>query len=430
MYRQAVRKPTGVQSRKREQVTQKASESASNSLSLQKIASQSGYEKGDRQHSGAAAKAPVNLTGLPGDLKAGVEALSGFSLDSVRVHYNSPEPKKLNARAYTRGTDIYVGTGQERSLPHEAWHVVQQLQDRVRPTKKINSFNVNDSVQLEREADIMGARALSASRGGSAAPAAAELSQGIVQCNDWKSTTLAFESQEALRERILGFGFNRAMDNDEDPDEYDDNYDQLNPTERELLRYSEGLRDMQTKGLAKSIHHMLSRKKLDEFYKTLNDRQKAEIKRRFSHSHRGIYVEQSDDSNSVREILFSLRSNLVLGPDGKDRIDDPAHREGGAENDFDPTFGEYARVSAIYEQIDNELTAIGNLNDEIINQLSEAERLYAEIQTRKGLRPDMLNTDVENLWEKVSVPKTNKAGKVIGYVERWRKRQPPILRIP
>lgn len=38
--------------------------------------------------SGAGTPLP-NRTGLPDTLKSGVEALSGFSLDDVRVHYNS-----------------------------------------------------------------------------------------------------------------------------------------------------------------------------------------------------------------------------------------------------------------------------------------------------------------------------------------------------
>src|SRR5579863_3339533 len=41
-----------------------------------------------------------NHTGLPGPLKSGVEALSGISLDNVRVQYNSDKPAQLNALAY------------------------------------------------------------------------------------------------------------------------------------------------------------------------------------------------------------------------------------------------------------------------------------------------------------------------------------------
>jgi hypothetical protein len=103
----------------------------------------------------------ANRTGLPDGLKSGVESLSGLSLDGVHVHYNSPEPARLNALAYTRGSDIYVSPGQERHLPHEAWHVVQQARGRVRPTMQLKEgVPVNDDEGLEREADVMGAKAL------------------------------------------------------------------------------------------------------------------------------------------------------------------------------------------------------------------------------------------------------------------------------
>jgi hypothetical protein len=48
-------------------------------------------------------------------LKDGVEALSGLSMDDVRVQRNMAAPAKLGARA----------DPQEQHLPHEAWHVVQ-----------------------------------------------------------------------------------------------------------------------------------------------------------------------------------------------------------------------------------------------------------------------------------------------------------------
>jgi hypothetical protein len=101
-----------------------------------------------------------NKTGLPDDLKAGVENLSGISLSAVRVHYNSNAPEQLDAAAYTQGMDIHVGPGQEQHLPHEAWHVVQQTQGRVKPTLQTKGAAVNDDRNLEREADVMGARAI------------------------------------------------------------------------------------------------------------------------------------------------------------------------------------------------------------------------------------------------------------------------------
>ncbi|WP_287360014.1 DUF4157 domain-containing protein [Moorena sp. SIO3B2] len=100
-----------------------------------------------------------NKTGLPDRLKAGVENLSGYSMDDVRVHYNSSKPAQLQALAYTQGTDIHVAPGQEKHLAHEAWHVVQQKQGRVRPTIEAKGAPVNDNQWLETEADRMGQKA-------------------------------------------------------------------------------------------------------------------------------------------------------------------------------------------------------------------------------------------------------------------------------
>lgn len=101
-----------------------------------------------------------NRTGLPDELKAGVERLSGLSMDDVRVHYGSDKPAQLNALAYAQGTDIHLAPGQEEHLPHEAWHVVQQAQGRVRPTLQMKDAIINDDSALEREADAMGEHAI------------------------------------------------------------------------------------------------------------------------------------------------------------------------------------------------------------------------------------------------------------------------------
>ena len=97
-----------------------------------------------------------NRTGMPDKLKSGIEALSGMAMDNVRVHYNSPKPPQLQALAYAQGTDIHLAPGQERHLPHEAWHVVQQAQGRVKPTASVGGVQINDSQNLEAEADRMG----------------------------------------------------------------------------------------------------------------------------------------------------------------------------------------------------------------------------------------------------------------------------------
>ncbi len=103
---------------------------------------------------------PENKTGMPDKLKTGIENLSGLSMDDVRIHYNSSKPAQLNASAYTQGTDIHVAPRQERHLPHEAWHTVQQKQGRVNPTGKVSGMPLNDSRILEAEADSMGRKAL------------------------------------------------------------------------------------------------------------------------------------------------------------------------------------------------------------------------------------------------------------------------------
>jgi hypothetical protein len=106
-------------------------------------------------------EAKPNKTGLPDNLKAGVENLSGMSMDHVKVHYNSSQPSQLNALAYAQGSDIHVAPGQEQHLPHEAWHVVQQAQGRVQPTRQMKEGTpINDDKGLESEADVMGAKAL------------------------------------------------------------------------------------------------------------------------------------------------------------------------------------------------------------------------------------------------------------------------------
>lgn len=97
-----------------------------------------------------------NNTGLPDDMKTGIESLSGLSMDNVRVHYNSDKPAKVGAQAYTQGTDIHVAPEQEKHLPHEAWHLVQQAQGRVRPTMQLKGVAVNDDERLEKEADVLG----------------------------------------------------------------------------------------------------------------------------------------------------------------------------------------------------------------------------------------------------------------------------------
>jgi hypothetical protein len=113
----------------------------------------------EREAVDGAASRSKRTTGLPESLRAGVEQLSGLSMEDVRVYPNSSEPGRLHAHAFTWGTDIYLATGREQDLSHEVWHVVQQKQGRARPgNAQLKGASVVDDPGLEREADEMGER--------------------------------------------------------------------------------------------------------------------------------------------------------------------------------------------------------------------------------------------------------------------------------
>jgi hypothetical protein len=134
--------------------------------------------------------------GLPQRLKKGIESLSGMAMDAVHVHYNSPKPAELQALAYTRGTDIYLGPGQDEHLPHEAWHVVQQAQGRVQPTTQMKGGVAgNDDLDLEHEADVMGSRALRRVR---------EVLGHAPRCRGAREHAGGMEGRRSARQRHLG----------------------------------------------------------------------------------------------------------------------------------------------------------------------------------------------------------------------------------
>ena len=102
---------------------------------------------------------------LPNKIKSAFEYLSGYSLEDIRVHYDSDKPRKIGAHAYAQGHDIYLAPGKEEHLAHEAWHIVQQKQGRVKATTDINGILVNNDAALEQEADAMAAKIASFSLG-------------------------------------------------------------------------------------------------------------------------------------------------------------------------------------------------------------------------------------------------------------------------
>ena len=101
-----------------------------------------------------------NNTGLPNQLKQGMENNTGVALDDVKVHYNSAKPAQVQAHAFAQGNDIHLAPGQEQHLPHELGHVVQQAKGQVSANTTVDNQAVNDSPYLEREADSLGAQAM------------------------------------------------------------------------------------------------------------------------------------------------------------------------------------------------------------------------------------------------------------------------------
>ena len=95
---------------------------------------------------------------LPEPLKKSMENLSGADLSDVRVHYNSPLAGQQHAVDYAHGNDIHLAPGQERQLPHEAWHVVQQRQGRVSPTARSHIGLSDDADTLATERDLLAKR--------------------------------------------------------------------------------------------------------------------------------------------------------------------------------------------------------------------------------------------------------------------------------
>ncbi|MCH5251110.1 MAG: DUF4157 domain-containing protein [Lachnospiraceae bacterium] len=118
-------------------------------------------EKGKEKNTDRAVLRPerftehVNHTGIPTQLKERLGESTGVSFDDVRVRYNLALPAQLDALAYTQGNRVEIATGQERHLPHELGHVVQQKLGAVRTNASINGLAPNTDERLEREVDSM-----------------------------------------------------------------------------------------------------------------------------------------------------------------------------------------------------------------------------------------------------------------------------------
>ncbi|MEK8051056.1 DUF4157 domain-containing protein [Ideonella sp. DXS22W] len=166
-------------------------------------------DAGQRQTAQRARQArPGGGAPLSPGLQAGIEHLSGLPMDDVRVHRDSAQPERIGALAFAEGRDIHLAPGQERHLPHEAWHVVQQAQGRVAATRQhAGGTAVNDDPALEREADAMGQAALGgggqSGRQGFALPARIGNLPRVAQCVGGTKVSLRIEDSVTDAEPLL-----------------------------------------------------------------------------------------------------------------------------------------------------------------------------------------------------------------------------------
>ena len=77
---------------------------------------------------------------------------------------NPTRSSRCNSRlTFAQGNEIHLGPGQERQLPHEAWHVVPQRQGWVQVTTQLRAADggvaLNDDPILEHKPDRQGALA-------------------------------------------------------------------------------------------------------------------------------------------------------------------------------------------------------------------------------------------------------------------------------
>jgi hypothetical protein len=87
-----------------------------------------------------------------------------MDLSDIRVHHNASIPGEFNSLAYMQGQDIHMGEGHDEHLPHQGWPAVQQMQGRVESTRQAKGVSVDDDRGLEREADVIQAKALGSNR--------------------------------------------------------------------------------------------------------------------------------------------------------------------------------------------------------------------------------------------------------------------------
>jgi hypothetical protein len=104
---------------------------------------------------------------IPEPVREKMEKSFGTSFSNVSIHTESAQAKNIGALAYAQGSQIHFAPGQynpnstsgQALLGHELTHIVQQRVGRVPTPKQSKGLPINANPALEREADLLGARA-------------------------------------------------------------------------------------------------------------------------------------------------------------------------------------------------------------------------------------------------------------------------------
>jgi len=278
---------------------------------------------------GEAGHAPP-VSGSPEAIRTALERASSVSLADVRVHYDSPKPAEIGALAYARGSDVFMGPGQEKYLGHELTHVVQQKQGLVRSTGSVDGMPVNTSPALESEADHM---QVSASPEAASAPAS-----GVVQ------GVFVDSSGKQLSDRDVEVMISMMVDSLGSHEKYVAGRKGPDGTERNQAKLSSAYR-RQKEGLRKRYMKMAQDKKPhvaeDEMSKELNAAQKSAGRRGFKLDMSSLDYKVHDHTLDNSGTQYSLEQQRKKKHNPTLQLDAQHTREGylatAGEFQLDPT---------------------------------------------------------------------------------------------
>ncbi len=124
---------------------------------------------------------------LPDDVRGKMENAFQYDFSNVDIQKNSSEAKRMGALAFAKGNEVHFAPGQfepytpkgQELIGHELTHIVQQSENRVKPTVQAKGVAINDDKGLEREADEMGKKVAQQSTGNNSNASKGNLSNNL-----------------------------------------------------------------------------------------------------------------------------------------------------------------------------------------------------------------------------------------------------------